>query len=698
MKKCKKILRAAMVLFAVGLFFVASVNADAAAKKKDKRTSLSKAKITLSKTKYTYNGKAKKPKVTVKIGKKKISKGSNYTVTYSKNKKAGTAKVTIKAKKKSKKVKGKKVKTFKIQKASRTLTAGRPEYTAIEGDGSFNITAKASKGTGTINYSCPTSNVVKVASNGTVTVVGRGTAVVNISIPETANYKAASTTTKVTISKKTITVDSVAGVKNFDYATQIARTKKNEGYTCSVNALTDFNWSIVTKYAIPGLAPTADDDLTNGYIQCNNLCPQGFCFAGDYLLTTAYCMDDVHNSCVFIYNKASGAYLKTIVLSSKSHVGGIAYDTQNSCVWICHAGSKKLQKITYASLKKYSEGTKGIVKVEEVVLKDIPAKPSSVTYNAKDGLLWVAEYVSAPDSKKGNDAYMYPYQYKDDKLLPATYTVVREETMERAYLGVETEDLDKNEPEEQEPGQEDANKREAETGAEGATGAAITGVVVSSVMESKTIQNPKVKILSFGTEEDDSDSEEKEELSLGKSDYTIKLGDIITQVNGTEIASKKELDAVLKKVKAKTAISISLIRYMDGKKDRAWQITGKITTGVYEEEVKVPARLLPNRVQGLAFTESGDKLILSRSTGRNTEKTNYMSQIEIYNWDTKAEELPKPNQVVVLPPMVEQIQIVGDSVYLLFESAATTYLEGTDGSGKSESAIDKLVTVKMSLV
>ena len=62
------------------------------------KTDISKCKATLSKTKYTYNGKAKKPGVTVKNGKSTLKKGTDYTVTYKNNKKVGTATVTIKGK------------------------------------------------------------------------------------------------------------------------------------------------------------------------------------------------------------------------------------------------------------------------------------------------------------------------------------------------------------------------------------------------------------------------------------------------------------------------------------------------------------------------------------------------------------------------------------------------------------------------
>ena len=59
------------------------------------RISISKASVTLSTSTYAYNGKAKTPSVTVKIGGNTLKSGTDYTVSYSNNIKVGTAKVTI---------------------------------------------------------------------------------------------------------------------------------------------------------------------------------------------------------------------------------------------------------------------------------------------------------------------------------------------------------------------------------------------------------------------------------------------------------------------------------------------------------------------------------------------------------------------------------------------------------------------------
>ena len=59
------------------------------------RISISKASVTLSTSTYAYDGKAKKPDVTVKLNGKTLKNGTDYTVSYSNNTKVGTATVKI---------------------------------------------------------------------------------------------------------------------------------------------------------------------------------------------------------------------------------------------------------------------------------------------------------------------------------------------------------------------------------------------------------------------------------------------------------------------------------------------------------------------------------------------------------------------------------------------------------------------------
>lgn len=633
MEHKKKLVTVVVAFLAVVMFLGMSSTAEAKSKK---IPSLSKAKITLSKSRYTYNGKAKKPTVTVKIGKKKLKKNKDYTVTYSSNKKVGKAKVTVKAKKKSKNCKGKKSKNFTIVKASRSVIPAKKSYSAVEGDGAFNITAKASKGGGTITYSCSTTNVIKVTKTGKVTVVKRGTANVKISVAATASYKAASVTVPVTISKKPVRAfDTEQSIKNFKYPTL--------QYACETKKLTDFQWSVVTKYAMPGLAPTADDDLTKGYIQCNNLCPQGICFAGDYLLTTAYCMDGVHNSCIFIYNRTSGEYLKTLVLKKKSHVGGVTFDGEN--IWICHSDSYDLQRIPYTSIAKYATGKKGWVQPDELELKEISSKPSAIAYNALDGYLWVAQYIKS--KTKGSE--MYAYQYKDGQLTPVRKILYSEE---RDYLGIDSKDA----------------SEEACDQVGVASGAAVAAVYTEK----------------SGLKDD-----------AGKA-AVLKEGDIIVKLGNQVISGQNDVEAALKSYKSGSKVALTALRAGKTPED-VMTLSGTVTLG---ERGEVLCRSIPNRVQGVAFTPGG-KAIFSRSTGRNLEKPYFISELMVYDatWskDPTKDYKWKEELAVALPPMVEEVEVYGDEVYMIFESAATTYLEGTDGSGKSDSPIDKIISVKLNL-
>ena len=689
--KCRKGWMAVCVLAMAFLFlFGNSLQADAATKKKK---SLSKAKITLSKSSYTYNGKAKKPKVTVKLGKKKLKSNKDYTIKYSNNKKAGKAKVTIKAKKgKKAKYTGSKSKTFKIKKASRKIVPGKTAYSAVEGDGAFSITAKASKGGGTITYSCATTNVIKVTKAGKVTIVKtfdktcktlssqtkdtikKATAKVKISVPATSNYNAASTTVTVTINKKTVrafsTYDSVT---KYEYPSTSPISS-----TPNYKKLTDFPWTIVDKYQMPGLAPTADDDWTKDYIQCNNLCPQGVCMAGDYMLTTAYCMDDIHNSCIFVYSNKTGEFLKTLVLKDqKTHVGGITYDEKNKNIWVCHAKKDKttglysLERITYTDLVKYATGKKEYTTSKSVELHKIPTKPSTIAYNKKDGYLWVAQFsvgaVPGDDPEEedtdeeveDNDTsaprmYAYEYDAKENKLKQVR---IINNPAEEDYLGVKTEEVTTEGGEETEP---------------------VTVVQIASVYSSSSLK-----------------------LSVkGETEATEKLkkGDILYKVNDEKITSRSQLEELLGKCNADDTLSIEVHRTVapdeEGGEPTELILEGNLILG---ERGNVLYRGIPYYVQGITFSEG--KTIFSCSYGRNRTKKRFVSELQVYDTASTTDPfmLGDLELAVALPPMVEEVEMVGDEVYMIFESAATTYLEGTDGKGPSTCPIDKIISVKLGL-
>ena len=62
---------------------------------KSEKTILHVGAVALKRTSYTYDGKMKKPSVTVKDADGKVINSRNYTVTYEENRKVGNARVTV---------------------------------------------------------------------------------------------------------------------------------------------------------------------------------------------------------------------------------------------------------------------------------------------------------------------------------------------------------------------------------------------------------------------------------------------------------------------------------------------------------------------------------------------------------------------------------------------------------------------------
>ncbi len=136
---------------------------------------LKNAQATLSTSSYTYDGTAKTPTVTVKYGTKTLVKGTDYTVTYVNNTKAGTATVTITGKGS---YSGSITKNFTINAANisgATATLSTSVYTYDGAAKKPNATVKYGtktlvKGTDyTITYSSNTA-----VGTATATVTGKG--------------------------------------------------------------------------------------------------------------------------------------------------------------------------------------------------------------------------------------------------------------------------------------------------------------------------------------------------------------------------------------------------------------------------------------------------------------------------------------------------------------------------------------------
>lgn len=166
--------------------------------------SLHTVTVTLSKKEYTYNGKAKKPSVTVKQNGQELEK-SQYSVSYKNNVQAGMASVTVKGKQGSGYT-GSKTITFKIHKASQHIKTGKLSRTykksTLKKAKTFMLSAKAK---GKVTYAKSSgSKKLKISKNGKVTVsknLKKGTYTMKIKVKAAAtkNYKKASITKSVKV-------------------------------------------------------------------------------------------------------------------------------------------------------------------------------------------------------------------------------------------------------------------------------------------------------------------------------------------------------------------------------------------------------------------------------------------------------------------------------------------------------------------
>ncbi len=155
--------------------------------------------VTLSETEYTYDGKAKKPAVTVTKGTEKL-RGTDFTVKYENNIKPGTAKAIVTG---AGVYTGTVTKEFTIKEAKKKnigLTC-KKVFTKKYGDKAFSLQAKAVKGA-KITYKTSDKKVAVVDKKGKVTIKGTGIATITVKATASGyNDKTLKVTVKVSPSK-----------------------------------------------------------------------------------------------------------------------------------------------------------------------------------------------------------------------------------------------------------------------------------------------------------------------------------------------------------------------------------------------------------------------------------------------------------------------------------------------------------------
>lgn|GEM_PF-5846625 len=143
----------------------------------------------------TYTGKALKPDPTVEYHERALTKGTDYTVTYKNNTKAGTASVTIKG---VGNYTGTLTADFTIAKAKQPWTA-RAEAGSIAVGKTTKITVSGLKESAKLTYSSADKTIAAVSSSGVITAKAVGTVKITVKAAATDNYKAAAVTLTVKV-------------------------------------------------------------------------------------------------------------------------------------------------------------------------------------------------------------------------------------------------------------------------------------------------------------------------------------------------------------------------------------------------------------------------------------------------------------------------------------------------------------------
>lgn len=237
---------------------------------------------------------------------------------------------------------------------------------------------------------------------------------VTLQVPMREGYNFAGWFTESNYKHKITTIDS----SNADNMVLFAKWTKpidNEGnvelYSYKSSSMIDSNQKKLTECAyrfldelnIPGMPATREKDYLNNIICSESQCFQGLCFTKELILMTAYAEESEQPGSLLIFDRSSGAYLATLGMKKKSHLGGLAYDGEN--IWICHSNSNTLERISYEYILMVAQTATGCY-VDASALSveyEVKNKPSCIT--CYGGRIWVATC----DKRFHTRLYSYSY-------------------------------------------------------------------------------------------------------------------------------------------------------------------------------------------------------------------------------------------------------------------------------------------------
>lgn len=184
---------------------------------------------------YSYDGREKRPTVTISDFGEVLKEGEAYTLTYANNVNAGIASILVTG---IGEYTGSRTINFKIYKSYPSVTA---EFTEIELGGTSQI---SHTGTGAATYTSSDTTIATVDGSGSIRALAEGTATITVSVTETDNYYSTTKKINITVSKdyhnyELKSEDEANGSDNtatLHYTCKVCGAKKDE----TVKTLTSF--------------------------------------------------------------------------------------------------------------------------------------------------------------------------------------------------------------------------------------------------------------------------------------------------------------------------------------------------------------------------------------------------------------------------------------------------------------------------
>lgn len=137
-------------------------------------------------------------------------------------------------------------------------------------------------------------------------------------------------------------------------------------------------------YKIPGLYEAATLSLATGKIaESQTMTPQGIALTDKYVLISAYSHDHQNHSVIYMLDRQTHRYLKTVVLPGHPHLGGIAYDPKHQRVWVTTDGLYAgLASIDLKVMEDYQLEDQRVVAYHQQISLNNIARASALTYTS----------------------------------------------------------------------------------------------------------------------------------------------------------------------------------------------------------------------------------------------------------------------------------------------------------------------------